>query len=278
VEIVSFLSGVYGEALWRANAETPKPLQIFAPLSGLTTVAEDEWIRQANDLAIRFRDARKLCEHIGAARRNRETFYLRDLSRRELPERGVYVFLDPSERSSLYEGPRIVRIGTHAVSQGSKATLRGRLRNHLGPSHGGGGHRGSVFRLHVGRAFLNTEPECWGPMPAWGVEQKASRDVLESELPLEKRVSEYLGGLEVFVLAIDDAPSKASMRAIVETQLIGLMTADHSPVEASSPLWLGRHTGVPDIVTTGLWNVRDVGRPYWPSRKGSVADIVAGKI
>jgi len=277
-ETVFLLSGAYAEAIKLANAALAEPLKILLPLADSTPVVQDEWIRWANDLATRFRDVRRLYEFIELARCRKETFFLRDLSHRTLPERGVYVFLDPTERSGLCRGPRIVRIGTHAVSQGSGSTLRARLRNHMGPSHGAGGHRGSVFRMHVGRAILNANPAVFGAIPSWGVGQQATREILNQESQLEKMVSDYLGNLEVFLIAINDAPSKDSMRAKVETQLISLMTAAGVPLETPSPDWLGRHSVVPEIATTGLWNVRDVGRPYWPSRKGSVAQIVEGTL
>src|SRR5262249_14219860 len=74
--------------------------------------------------------------------------------RLEWPARGVYFFAEPGElRRSASEVPRIVRIGTHAVSAGSKATLWGRLRTHRGGLSGSGNHRGSIFRQHVGAAL-----------------------------------------------------------------------------------------------------------------------------
>src|SRR5882724_10565190 len=63
-------------------------------------------------------------------------------------ERGVYFFFEPSEpRSSSAPGMRVTRVGTHAVVAHSKTRLWNRLSTHRGVvSHGGGSHRGSVFR------------------------------------------------------------------------------------------------------------------------------------
>lgn len=70
------------------------------------------------------------------------------------PIRGVYFFLEPGEyRTQNSDAPRVVRVGTHAVSVGSKSTLWGRLRAHCGSQSGTGNHRGSIFRLHVGAAM-----------------------------------------------------------------------------------------------------------------------------
>src|SRR3954447_21389328 len=69
------------------------------------------------------------------------------------PERGVYFFFEPEEKRD--DGDlRVVRVGTHALTSSSSTTLWNRLsqhRGHVGGSRpGGGNHRGSVFRLHVG--------------------------------------------------------------------------------------------------------------------------------
>lgn len=69
------------------------------------------------------------------------------------PDRGVYFFFEPGEVRPNGD-PRVVRIGTHALKAGSKTTLWKRLGQHRGSvggsRPGGGNHRGSIFRLHVG--------------------------------------------------------------------------------------------------------------------------------
>src|SRR5215207_7564170 len=76
------------------------------------------------------------------------------------PRRGVYFFTELGEfRSGPPNVLRIVRVGTHAVSAGSKSTLWGRLRAHRGGREGRGNHRGSIFRLHVGHALLARDQE-----------------------------------------------------------------------------------------------------------------------
>ena len=72
------------------------------------------------------------------------------------PRRGVYFFFEEGEvRSDSGSGPRVVRVGTHALTDRSKTTLWNRLAQHRGVARSGGGnHRGSVFRLLVGQALL----------------------------------------------------------------------------------------------------------------------------
>jgi hypothetical protein len=72
-----------------------------------------------------------------------------------MANRGVYFFFEGGElRSQSGSGGLVVRIGTHAVSVGSKSTLWGRLAQHRGSLSGNGNHRGSIFRLWVGSALL----------------------------------------------------------------------------------------------------------------------------
>jgi hypothetical protein len=60
---------------------------------------------------------------------------------RDWPKRGVYLFFEPSEaRRHSGEGPRVVRVGTHALADGSHSTLRQRLGQHRGRLSGGGNH------------------------------------------------------------------------------------------------------------------------------------------
>ena len=72
------------------------------------------------------------------------------------PARGVYFFFEPGEtRSDSGAGPRVVRVGTHALTTGSRTTLWDRLSQHRGTAKkGGGNHRGSIFRLLVGAALI----------------------------------------------------------------------------------------------------------------------------
>src|SRR5690606_41344613 len=71
--------------------------------------------------------------------------------RRLVPTRGVYFFFEPGEFREDGQTPRVVRVGTHAVSTGSRTTLWQRLAAHRGRTGGrhpgGGNHRGSIFRL-----------------------------------------------------------------------------------------------------------------------------------
>jgi hypothetical protein len=142
---------------------------VSVPMEGLRIGEQLRWLRQQGETT------RGRHEHL-------DRFYeiiaqlgklpgqmrpLRELPpRSKMPPRGIYFFFEPGEfRSGNDRIPRVVRVGTHAVSTGSKSTLRGRLKQHLGTRAGGGNHRGSIFRLHVGAALLAFEPVAtrWPP-------------------------------------------------------------------------------------------------------------------
>lgn len=88
--------------------------------------------------------------------------------RMDWPQRGVYFFFELGElRSVSGTGNRVVRVGTHALADGSRSTLWQRLSQHRGDARGdGGNHRGSIFRLLLGVA-LARRGDC--PLPSsWG--------------------------------------------------------------------------------------------------------------
>lgn len=257
------------------NRNTPEnKIQIKAPFSELSPEHIPLWLEQAERVSVRIRDLKNLYMHIDAARKENLTFKFSELPSRKLAKRGVYVFLDPREKNFLTNGPRIVRIGTHAVSSESKSTLKTRLRSHFGQRDGGGNHRGSIFRLHVGRAILESK-ELDFQRNLWGEGQYAPIEIREGEAELERKVSIYLSDLEVFIVPIDDEPSKDSLRAHVETQLIALCTENFEPIDTSEPEWLGHHSPMSSIVKSGLWNLRDVAKKYKPNDIGSVTHLIS---
>ena len=172
------------------------------------------------------------------------------------PARGVYFFAEPGEmRCSASDVPRVVRVGTHAVSAGSKATLWGRLRAHRGGLTGGGNHRGSIFRLHVGAALLARDA---ATLASWGTGSTARSAVRAAEASHEQRVSATLGAMSVLWVSVDDEPGPASTRAFIERNAIALLSNRLDPIDTPSPAWLGRYSTRPEIGRSGLWNLNHV--------------------
>ena len=66
---------------------------------------------------------------------------LRDCGgRQNWPQRGVYFFFEKEEkRTQTGGGARVVRVGTHALKDGSRTALWNRLSQHKGVRRTGGG-------------------------------------------------------------------------------------------------------------------------------------------
>src|SRR5258708_8207856 len=115
---------------------------------------------------------------------------------------------DGEERSDSGQGPRIVRVGTHALKAGSKTTLWRRLSQHKGQEKSGGGnHRGSIFRLIVGTALDDRDAQKY---PTWGLGNNAPKETRDGEIELERAVSETIGRMPFVWLEIDDEPGATS--------------------------------------------------------------------
>jgi hypothetical protein len=189
-------------------------------------------------------------------------------SGRDWPHRGVYFFFEAGEdRRESGDGPRVVRVGTHALTDGSRSTLRQRLAQHRGQDSGGGNHRGSIFRLLVGQALSarGDQPPC----KSWGVKgdiAKASaalgadRAVLAAaEAPVERAVSNYIESMPCLWLEVDDNPGPGSLRGAIERNAIALLSNyRRAPLDPASPTWLGQFSDRPLVSESGLWNQRHI--------------------
>lgn len=173
--------------------------------------------------------------------------------RQPWPSRGVYFVLEGRKIGSD-RMPRIVRVGTHAVSQGSKTTLWNRLSTHRGTTAGIGSHRSSIFRLHVGRAWSRFDNSKIWP-DSWAKGQSASADIRLDEGPLEQIVSEVIGAMHVVWLDIDDEPGAASERAYIERNAIGLLSRLGLLSGRADIDWLSSYSSDWRIAASGLWNL-----------------------
>ena len=195
--------------------------------------------------------------------------------RMDWPIRGVYFFQEPGEvRTDTGAGLRIVRVGTHALKSGSRATLWNRLSQHKGLAKtGGGNHRGSIFRLIVGSALMNTGSEV---VPTWGNGSSAPRAIRDSEQPLEKRVSDTIGQMPFLWLAIIDDPGPRSLRGYIERNTIALLSNYRKPaLDPPSAQWLGQYCDREKVRYSGLWNQNHVDETYDPTFLDELARLVS---
>ena len=194
-------------------------------------------------------------------------FTLKDADgRHPWPKQGVYFFFDPSEPIPMPGLPgRIVRIGSHGVASNTNSTLWGRLKQHRGSQKSGGGnHRGSVFRWHIGSAIKG--------MPVSWLDRKAStHEVGHLEHNHECLVSDYIRQLPFTVIEIPGIPRKDCQRAIFESECISYLSwAGHNGLIKSGDKWLGHQAANDKVKQSGLWNVKDIwvnghSNPYIPT-------------
>ena len=191
------------------------------------------------------------------------------------PKRGVYFFMEPGEtRSHSGRGPRIVRIGTHALKPGSQTTLWNRLYQHRGVARtGGGNHRGSIFRLIVGTALIGRDAiDC----DSWDDRRdSASPEVREREQPLERAVSEVIRNMPFLWLSVEDEPGPQSLRGFIERNAIALLSNyGRPPIDPPSDSWLGIYCTRNRVRTSGLWNSNHVDESYDPAFLDTLALLV----
>lgn len=203
------------------------------------------------------------------------------------PRRGVYFFFEPGElRNGAGVGSRVVRVGTHALKEGSRATLWQRLSQHRGNAKGGGGnHRGSIFRLLVGLA-LARRGDCPAPR-SWGVGADAGTAarqlrlasgaaVRDAEADLERRVSATIGQMPFLWLDVPDSPTPRSARGRIERNAIALLSHMRTPAaDPPSANWLGAHSDREPVRASGLWNNNHVNERHDATFLDEMAKLVA---
>lgn len=193
---------------------------------------------------------------------------LRDCAGRDgWPDAGVYFFFEDGEPREDGKTPRVVRVGTHALTATSKTTLWTRLRAHRGSTGGrnpgAGNHRGSIFRLHVGTALIN-HGGFDVAAKTWGKGSSAPREVRECEVELEQAVSAHIGDMRVVVVDVPDRHDRSRL----ERECIALLSNyGRAPIDPPSARWLGAAADREAVRRSGLWNVNHVpdGAPSAPA-------------
>ena len=189
------------------------------------------------------------------------------------PRQGVYFFFEDGEVRANGEG-RVVRVGTHALIAAGRATLWGRLRQHRGQvagrNPGGGNHRGSVFRRHVGAALIQRDHGPGELLDSWLDRRRpiGERAALESQI--ERAVSHHIGVMPFLWLAVPDREDRAS----IERNSIALLSDPAASADPAGTSWLGHHAVPAEIRRSGLWNVHYVDSSYDPSFLQTLARLI----
>ena len=206
---------------------------------------------------------------LGGARRLSECS-----GRMDWPQRGVYFFRETGEnRTDTGDGPRVVRVGTHALRAGAGAKLWGRISQHRGTMNPlGGNHRGSIFRLIIGAALIERNGYSY---PTWGHGNSAPRETREGERPLEREVSAVIGAMPFLWLAVDDEPGPDSLRGYIERNAIALLSNyGRTPIDPPSSEWLGHYSDREKVRQSGLWNNNHVDESYDPAFLDSMERLI----
>jgi hypothetical protein len=208
----------------------------------------------------RFYDLLDRLRHLYGGTRTLATSTARD----GWPSHGLYFFYEPGETRST-GGPRVVRIGTHALTQTSRTTLWRRLAQHRGQvsgsNPGGGNHRGSVFRLHVGAALLRRDQAPAELLASW-LSPRPDPQCRVAERAHERKVSDYIGAMPFLWLPVPTQPDGTSDRGYLERNSIALLSRSAGGLDRASSGWLGKHAVNPAVVRSELWNVSHVDDEY----------------
>lgn len=189
------------------------------------------------------------------------------------PRGGVYFFSENGEmRMHSGLGLRVVRVGTHALTQKSKSSLWGRLSQHKGSEAGSGNHRGSIFRLIVGAALKRRDKH--EGLDSWGIgasltaaSERTGMDrnnIKCRELVLERLVSQAIGQMPFIFLPVEGASDSPLLRAYIEKNAIALLSnrGRTDLIDPPSKGWLGLHSDRERVRTSGLWNNEHVDAQY----------------
>jgi len=189
------------------------------------------------------------------------------------PSHGVYFFHESGELRPNGTA-RVVRVGTHALTEASQTTLWDRLRQHRGhirgPNAGGVNHRASVFRRHVGAAIIRRDGLGRELLDSWLDRHNPSVRVAARGAPIEVKVSQYIGDMPFLWLSVPERSDRDS----IERNSIALLSRRVGGLDIPSPGWLGHYAEREEIRGSGLWNVNHVDLRYDPGFLRNLARLV----
>jgi hypothetical protein len=195
------------------------------------------------------------------------------------PQHGVYFFFEDGQ-TRLDGSPRVVRVGTHALTPAARSTLWGRLRQHrgrlAGRNPGGGNHRASIFRGHVGTALIARDQLGSGLLESWTARHHDPAHA-PAELQLEREVSQHIGAMPFLWAAVPDSDDGISDRAYIERNSIALLSCAAGSPDRPCPGWLGHHAASSNLRRSGLWNSRHVDETYQPAFLELLASLISNQ-
>lgn len=181
--------------------------------------------------------------------------------RMEWPQQGVYFFFQPGELRENGKQMRVVRVGVSKYSESPQSPLWDRLREHRGTISGkfsgGGDHRISNFRYHVGSALINRDNLVY---PSWEDIDTYNTSIRQEEHPLEIKVSDIISNMPFLWIPTDRSTRPDQLNQFIKRNVVALLSNYSAQIalDAPSPAWLGHYCPNDAIRLSGLWNHRSV--------------------
>ena len=179
----------------------------------------------------------------------------------EWPQQGVYFFFESGEMRDNSKQMRVVRVGVSKYSESPQSPLWDRLREHRGPISGkfsgGGNHRISNFRYHVGGALINRDNLV---CPSWEKLDIANASIRKKEHALEKKVSDIINNMPFLWISTDRSLRPDQLNQFIKRNAVALLSNYNAEItlDRPSPAWLGHYSPNESISLSGLWNYRNV--------------------
>ncbi len=185
-----------------------------------------------------------------------------EVRRNLIPERGWCFFFEKGEYRNDTSISRVVRVENHR-SQDTKMSIYSQLLKHRGNKagaySGGGNHRLSLLRNHIGVSIMSNLAL---PCKTWE-EGKANRTIRREEHWLETMVSETVSSMEVLVVPTEDGREWDRITKYVAQNAIALLSNFNKyPIDSPSPDWLGNFCTNALVRESGLWNTNGVMLKY----------------
>lgn len=192
--------------------------------------------------------------------------YLGECNQRmDWPNYGVSFFFENGELRDDGVEHRVVRIGVSNAIRDSKSGLWDRLRQKRGSikgQHAGGGdHRVSDFRAHVGSSLLHRDSiEC----ATWD-ESASNAVVRRQEYQLEIEVSGVIAAMPFLWLSTDFSRNPLVTSQMIRNNAIALLSNyNQKPRDKASANWLGNYCGNRMVRQSGLWHSEHISDKYDP--------------
>lgn len=204
----------------------------------------------------------------------------------QLPPNGIYAFYETGETwGHGGDKPRIVRIGTH-----KDGDFRSRIKEHFllndarrmqFDASRPAPHDRSIFRKNLGRALLRKANDPY--LNVWNLDltTRRNRDLnrhrrdIPKEQAVEAEVTRLLRETFAFRFVIIDEQAARMGTSGLESALIG--TLARCGACQPSPGWLGNHSPVERIRTSGLWLVQHQSAPPIGERERAALMAAIGR-